>query len=95
MAVLTVAAFVRTSTGFTAREATLEDVKLTKVFVGDKLSLKVAGGIRDFQTDRALVAAGATRLGCSSSVAIVTESSWNKYQFELIIKFRLRKIHQV
>ncbi|HHT9112264.1 MAG: deoxyribose-phosphate aldolase [Planctomycetes bacterium] len=68
------AAFVKTSTGFSGRGATVEDVKLMKAVVGDGLGIKAAGGIRDFQTARALVEAGATRLGCSASVAIVTES---------------------
>ena len=66
------AAFVKTSTGFSARGATVEDVKLMKAVVRDALGIKAAGGIRDFQTARALVEAGATRLGCSASVAIVT-----------------------
>ena len=68
------AAFVKTSTGFSVRGATVEDVKLMKAVVGDGLGIKAAGGIRDFQTARALVEAGSTRLGCSASVAIVTES---------------------
>jgi deoxyribose-phosphate aldolase len=67
------AAFVKTSTGFSVRGATVEDVKLMKAVVGDGLGIKAAGGIRDFQTARALVEAGAIRLGCSASVAIVTE----------------------
>lgn len=67
------AAFIKTSTGFTASGATVDDVKLIKAIVGDKLGIKAAGGIRDFQTARALVEAGATRLGCSASVAMVTE----------------------
>lgn len=67
------AVFVKTSTGFSVRGATVEDVKLMKAVVGKKLGIKAAGGIRDFQTARALVEAGATRLGCSASVAIVTE----------------------
>ena len=68
------AAFVKTSTGFSVRGAAVEDVKLMKAVVGDGLGIKAAGGIRDFQTARALVEAGSTRLGCSASVAIVTES---------------------
>ena len=67
------AAFVKTSTGFSVRGATVEDVKLMKAVVGDGLGIKAAGGIRDFQTARALVEAGSTRLGCSASVAIVTD----------------------
>ncbi|MBU6390805.1 MAG: deoxyribose-phosphate aldolase [Planctomycetota bacterium] len=68
------AAFVKTSTGFTAHGATIEDIKLMRAVVGDRLGIKAAGGIRDFQTARTLVEAGATRLGCSASIAIVTES---------------------
>jgi len=67
------AAFVKTSTGFSVRGATVEDVKLMKAVVGDGLGIKAAGGISNFQTARALVEAGATRLGCSVSIAIVTE----------------------
>ena len=66
------AVFVKTSTGFNVRGATVEDVKLMKVVVGDRLGIKAAGGIRDFQNARDLVEAGATRLGCSASIAIVT-----------------------
>jgi len=68
------AAFVKTSTGFSVRGATIEDVKLMKAVVGNGLGIKAAGGIRDFQTAHALVDAGSTRLGCSASVTIVTES---------------------
>ena len=67
------AVFVKTSTGFNARGATVEDIKLMKAVVGDILGIKAAGGIRDFQTARALVEAGTTRLGCSASIAIVTD----------------------
>ena len=67
------ATFIKTSTGFAARGATVEDVKLIRTVVGDKLGIKAAGGIRDFQSARAMVEVGATRLGYSASVAIVTE----------------------
>ena len=67
-------AFVKTSTGFSIRGATVQDVKLMRTVVGNKIGIKAAGGIRDFQTARALVEAGSTRLGCSASVVIVTES---------------------
>lgn len=67
------AAFVKTSTGFSVRGATVEDIKLMRAVVGDKLGIKAAGGIHDFQTARDLVEAGATRLGCSASIAIVTD----------------------
>ena len=65
------AAFVKTSTGFTSGGAAVEDVRLMKAVVGDRLGIKAAGGIRDFQTACAMIEAGATRLGCSASIAIV------------------------
>jgi len=68
-------AFLRTSTGFEARGATIEDVSLMRAIVGNRLGIKAAGGIVDFQMALAMVKAGATRLGCSASVAIVTGSS--------------------
>jgi len=67
------AAFVKTSTGFTARGVTVDDIILMKTVVGDRLGIKAAGGLRNFQSARTMVAAGASRLGCSASVAIVTE----------------------
>lgn len=66
------AAFVKTSTGFAGGGAKVEDVVLMRRVVGERLAIKAAGGIRDFQTARAMVEAGADRLGCSASVAIVT-----------------------
>lgn len=67
-------AFAKTPTGFAAGGATIDDVSLMRAVVGDWLGIKAAGGIRNFQAARAMVEAGATRLGCSASVAIVTES---------------------
>lgn len=63
--------FVKTSTGFGPGGATLEAVKLMKVTVGDRMQVKAAGGIRDFDTARAMVEAGATRIGTSSGLAII------------------------
>lgn len=63
--------FVKTSTGFSTGGATIEDVKLMKSIVGDKLEVKASGGIRDFQTAKEMIEAGATRLGTSSGVKIV------------------------
>jgi deoxyribose-phosphate aldolase len=68
------AAFVKTATGFSSEGATIEDVRLMRAVVGNKLGIKAAGGIRNFQTARAMIKAGAIRLGCSKSVTIVTES---------------------
>lgn len=65
------AAFVKTSTGFTGGGATLEDVKLMKDTVGDRALVKASGGIRDLDKARAMIAAGASRLGTSSGVAII------------------------
>ena len=62
--------FVKTSTGFGAGGATAEDVRLMRKAVGPGMGVKAAGGIRDRATAEAMVAAGATRLGCSASVAV-------------------------
>lgn len=66
------AAFVKTSTGFNQAGATLADVALMKRTGGDACQVKAAGGIRDLATALAMIAAGATRLGTSSGVLIVT-----------------------
>lgn len=65
------ARFVKTSTGFSAGGATIDDVKLLRETVGPILGVKAAGGIRDTLTALAMIEAGATRLGTSSGVAIV------------------------
>ncbi len=62
--------FVKTSTGFGPSGATVEDVALMRRTVGPDMGIKAAGGIRDTETARAMVAAGATRIGASASVAI-------------------------
>lgn len=63
--------FVKTSTGFGAAGATVDDVRLMRAAVGAEAGVKAAGGIRDLAAARALLDAGADRLGCSASVAIV------------------------
>jgi deoxyribose-phosphate aldolase len=63
--------FVKTSTGFSAPGATVEDVLLLSRALHGRIQIKASGGIRDTATARALLAAGATRLGTSSSVAIL------------------------
>jgi deoxyribose-phosphate aldolase len=65
------AAFVKTSTGFAAAGATVQDVALMRAAVGGAMGVKAAGGIRDAATARAMIAAGATRIGASASAAIV------------------------
>ena len=65
--------FVKTSTGFGTGGATIEDVKLMKETVGTEVKVKAAGGIRDFATAKAMVEAGAERLGTSSGIKIINE----------------------
>ncbi|MBI5245145.1 MAG: deoxyribose-phosphate aldolase [Elusimicrobia bacterium] len=66
--------FVKTSTGFGGGGATVEDIKLMRETVGPLMGVKASGGIRDCATAQAMVQAGATRLGTSASVAIVTDA---------------------
>jgi deoxyribose-phosphate aldolase len=66
--------FVKTSTGFGGGGATVSDVKLMRETVGPLMGVKASGGIRDCATAQAMVKAGATRLGTSASVAIVTDA---------------------
>jgi deoxyribose-phosphate aldolase len=66
--------FVKTSTGFGYSGATVEDVRLLKNVVGDKIRIKASGGIRDYNTALELIKAGASRIGTSSGVKIVEES---------------------
>jgi deoxyribose-phosphate aldolase len=65
-------AFVKTSTGFSSGGATVEDVALMREVVGPDIGVKASGGIRDRATALAMLEAGATRLGCSAGVAIVS-----------------------
>ncbi len=63
--------FVKTSTGFSGGGATVENIRLMRETVGSDFGVKASGGIRDFPTAKAMIDAGATRLGASSGVAIV------------------------
>jgi deoxyribose-phosphate aldolase len=63
--------FVKTSTGFAGGGATVEDVQLMRETVGPEIGVKAAGGIRTQEDARAMVAAGATRIGASAGVKIV------------------------
>ena len=65
-------AFVKTSTGFSRSGATVEDVALMRRVVGADIGVKASGGVRDYATAVAMIEAGATRLGTSSGIAIVT-----------------------
>lgn len=64
--------FVKTSTGFNKAGATVEDIKLMRQTVGPQFGVKASGGIRDKNMALQLIAAGANRLGASSSVEIVS-----------------------
>ncbi|PHS36451.1 MAG: deoxyribose-phosphate aldolase [Alkaliphilus sp.] len=69
--------FVKTSTGFSTGGATIEDIKLMREIVGSELGVKASGGIRDYETAMKMINAGASRLGCSASVSIVTGAKEN------------------
>lgn len=66
--------FVKTSTGFAAGGATAADVALMRRVVGVEMGVKAAGGVRDLEGLKAMVAAGATRVGASAGVKIVQEA---------------------
>jgi deoxyribose-phosphate aldolase len=63
--------FVKTSTGFSTGGATAEDVALMRRTVGPDMGVKASGGVRTLEDLRKMVAAGATRVGASSSVKII------------------------
>jgi deoxyribose-phosphate aldolase len=63
--------FVKTSTGFAGGGATVADIALMRRAVGPAIGIKASGGVRDTATARALIAAGATRIGASAGVSIV------------------------
>lgn len=70
--------YVKTSTGFGAAGATVEDVRLMKEAVAGLVKVKASGGIRDWKTTLAMLEAGADRIGTSASLAIMAE--WRRQQ---------------
>lgn len=64
--------FVKTSTGYAEKGASVAAVQLMRQHLPSSIQIKASGGIRTFEFAKELVDAGATRLGCSASVAIVT-----------------------
>lgn len=64
--------FVKTSTGFAGGGATVEDIQLMKKIVGNKLEVKASGGVKSSAQAWQLIEAGASRLGTSSGVALVS-----------------------
>lgn len=70
------AEFVKTSTGFhPAGGASVHAIEIMHKAVGGRLGIKASGGIRDFETAQKMIDAGATRLGCSASAAIIEGAS--------------------
>lgn len=63
--------FVKTSTGFSTRGATIEDVEIMKATVGDTMKVKAAGGVRTYDDMVKIVAAGADRIGTSAGCSLV------------------------
>ncbi|GMQ63895.1 deoxyribose-phosphate aldolase [Vallitalea maricola] len=68
------AEFVKTSTGFSKGGATVEDVSLMKKTVKEKANVKASGGVRDYEKAKAVIDAGADRIGASAGIAIVEGS---------------------
>lgn len=71
LAVAAGAHFVKTSTGFGPRGASVEDVQLMRATVGPDIGVKAAGGIRDLETALAMIDAGASRIGTSSGIEVL------------------------
>ncbi len=65
--------FIKTSTGFSDYGAKLEDVELINEHKNDVLEIKASGGIKDLKTMEDMIKAGATRIGTSNGVKIITE----------------------
>ena len=64
--------FVKTSTGFSTGGATIHDVALMRQIVGDTMGVKASGGVRSYSDALEIIAAGATRIGASAGVSIVS-----------------------
>ena len=67
--------FMKTSTGYAEQGATLHAVQLMRKHLADKIHIKASGGIKTYTFAKQLIDAGATRLGCSSSIQIVNEAA--------------------
>jgi len=74
LAVKAKAHFVKTSTGFSTAGATVADVKLMKQAVQGKAKVKAAGGVRTMEDVKAMIEAGADRIGTSGGVALMTQT---------------------
>jgi deoxyribose-phosphate aldolase len=67
--------FLKTSTGYAEKGATIEAVQLMRAHLPSTIQIKASGGIRTYEQAEQYIQAGANRLGCSASVAIVTGST--------------------
>lgn len=65
--------YVKTSTGFAEKGASIHAVKLIRTHLADSIKIKASGGIRSYSFAKELINAGANRIGCSASIAIVKE----------------------
>lgn len=65
--------YVKTSTGFAEKGASIHDVKLIRAHLADSVKIKASGGIRSYSFAKELINAGANRIGCSASIEIVKE----------------------
>ncbi|MFM2440169.1 MAG: hypothetical protein RLZ16_1168 [Bacteroidota bacterium] len=64
--------YLKTSTGYAEKGASVETVKLFRKHLPAAIQIKASGGIRDYETAKQMIDAGATRIGCSAGVSIVT-----------------------
>ncbi|WP_067727372.1 deoxyribose-phosphate aldolase [Oceanobacillus damuensis] len=69
--------FVKTSTGFSGGGATVEDIKLMRETVGADMGVKASGGVRDLESTKMMIDAGATRIGASAGIDIVNGNKSN------------------
>jgi deoxyribose-phosphate aldolase len=69
--------FLKTSTGYAEKSATVEAVQLMRAHLPSTIQIKASGGIRTYEQAVQMVQAGAARLGCSASVAIVNQQNSN------------------
>lgn len=75
LAVAAGADYVKTSTGFSTSGAKVEDVALMRKTVGADIGVKAAGGIRTYESAKAMIDAGASRIGASAGIAILSGAS--------------------
>ena len=78
LALLAKADFVKTSTGFAGGGATVHDVLLIRETIGPKMGIKASGGVHNQEDAEEMIAAGATRIGASAGIAIVTGGTSNE-----------------